>query len=330
MDSNVSKNTNSHKFFKIPLNREKLTISLRNLVQQWLLTTWDLYHQNFKIEVDVAAIKKIISSKIAVANHQLPSLHSINNTNLLYAQSEMIPTVYCCPIGLLLAAHGQLSLKIVMRNLERLLMQSQNEFATEPQLKLSVNMVDSGWLNIFLDSSILTAWLGELINQAKSQQRSLVDVSLDSCCQTPVKLFPVQYLHARCCSLLRLGAREKLVTLLGNFQQSGWQLRQPESISWLDDQQNLWLTELSEHNLLRQLLMVTDTFALQPDHNWETIAVNLSQTTAIFLADCRFLGEVKLQYPLKAIARLGLIALVQYWLQRILIEKLNLSAPTEL
>ncbi|MEM7756722.1 MAG: hypothetical protein AAF298_01125 [Cyanobacteria bacterium P01_A01_bin.40] len=330
MDSNVSKNTNSHKFFKIPLNREKLTISLRNLVQQWLLTTCDLYHQNFKIEVDLAAIKKIISSKIAIANHQLPSLDSINNTNLLYAQSELIPTGYCCPLGLLLASRGQLSLKIVMRNLEKLLIQTQNEFAAEPQLKLSINIVDSGWLNIFLDSSILTAWLGESINQAKSQQRSLVDVSLDSCCQSPVELFSVQYLHARCCSLLRLGAREKLVTLLGNFQQSGWQLKQPESISWLDDQQNLWLTELSEHNLLRQLLMVTDTFALQTDHNWETIAVNLSQTTAIFLADCRFLGEVKLQYPLKAIARLGLIALVQYWLQRILIEKLNLSAPTEL
>ncbi|MEL6929298.1 MAG: hypothetical protein AAFO95_11765 [Cyanobacteria bacterium J06600_6] len=64
--------------------------------------------------------------------------------------------------------------------------------------------------------------------------------------------------------------------------------------------------------------------------SWSQLALNLSEATAIFLADCRFLGGVKVQYPDLALARLGLIALVQLWLQKILVEKLNIAAPKSL
>ena len=77
--------------------------------------------------------------------------------------------------------------------------------------------------------------------------------------------------------------------------------------------------------------MVTDTFAIHgDDHDWIKIALALSRATAIFEAECRFFGEIQQQYPQKAIARLGLIAVVQYWLHRILLEKLHIMAATEL
>ena len=140
----------------------------------------------------------------------------------------------------------------------------------------------------------------------------------------------MQYIHARYCSLLRLGEREKLITLKDDdFLKVVWHLEQPKPISWLDEEQNLWLTQIAEYNLLRQLLLVTDSFAGE-SANWIKLAFSLSKMMTIFEAECRFLGEVKRKTPQKAIARLGLIALAQYWLQKILVEKLNIAAPTEL
>ena len=130
--------------------------------------------------------------------------------------------------------------------------------------------------------------------------------------------------------MLRLAAREKLIALANNFDRRGWQLIQPSSISWLDRRHHLWFDSQSEYNLLRQLSIVTDSQTINDRDRWCKLALNLSQITAIFLADCRFLGEIKEQYPEKAIARLGLIALTQYWLQKILTEKLNTLAPTTL
>jgi DALR anticodon binding domain len=149
--------------------------------------------------------------------------------------------------------------------------------------------------------------------------------------QTPGKLFPAQYIHARCCSLLGLGARENLITLSNDTQQ----IEQLESISWLDPEHQLWLTEMAEHDLLQQLLITSDSWLENTEvrnhlQHWSKLAFSLSQKTAIFLADCRFLGEVKQQYPQKAIARLGLIALVQFWLEKILVEKLRVEALREL
>ena len=102
-----------------------------------------------------------------------------------------------------------------------------------------------------------------------------------------------------------------------------------DSISWLDENCNLWIDGESELILLRQLFFITDSF-IDEHKKWHKLALDFSQAIAIFLAECRFLGEIRQQTPQKAIARLGLIALSQYWLQRILVEKLHVTAPTSL
>ena len=56
-----------------------------------------------------------------------------------------------------------------------------------------------------------------------------------------------------------------------------------------------------------------------------------TQFTPLLIAPTQVLrGEKCLSNSGKAIARLGLIALSQYWLQRILLEKLNVAAPVSL
>lgn len=335
MASNVSKNTNSHKFFKILFNRGKPSISLKNLLKQLLRSTCDLYQQRFNVQFEHKFIATLLESKINLGCPKSKRLASKNNPNQLLLKPQLTPIRYSCPLGLALAAHLQISLKIVNDNLEQVFICQQNNLVEAETSRLKIELVESGWLNFYLDATTINNWLERslfLIQNNKIDNQSLLiakrDYSLD---KTPDNLFSVQYIHGRCCSLLRLGAREKLISLQGNFEHTGWQLKHPPSISWLDQEHNLWLTEASASDLLHQLLIVTDTFASNGDNNdWVKIALNLSQRTAIFQAECPFLGEIKQHYPQKAVARLGLIALVQYWLHRILLEKLNIMAPTEL
>jgi len=78
-------------------------------------------------------------------------------------------------------------------------------------------------------------------------------------------------------------------------------------------------------------MMVSDSFLSSGViFDWNKLAFNLSAAVAVFLADCPFLGKVRRENPQKAISRLGLIALSQYWLKRILLEKLRINAPIEL
>jgi len=335
MDSNVSKNTNSHKFFKILLNQEKFPVSLRNLLKQLLLSTCDLYQQKFNVHIKHSFIATILDSKITLVSPKSKRSSAKNDINPPLFKPQLIPIKYSCPLGLILVSHLQLSLKIVTANLEQLFIEQQNNLVGESKPKLQVELVPSGWLNFYWDSQTIENWLdGSLFliqNNVIDNNSLWTATKVSPLDQTPDNLFPAQYIHGRCCSLLRLGAREKLINLQDNFGQINCQFQDPQSISWLDREHNLWFTEPSASNLLRQLLMVTDTFAIHgDDHDWIKIALALSRATAIFEAECRFFGEIQQQYPQKAIARLGLIAVVQYWLHRILLEKLHIMAATEL
>lgn len=337
MDSNVSKSTNSHNLSKIPLNQEKPTISVKYLLKQQLLSICDLYQQKFNVQIEPEFLVCLLEQKIALASSKIRQLSPRNNTSEMLSEIQSIPIVYSCPLGLCLASYLQISLSIVTDNLKELLSLKQNHPAAESKLRLHIEILSSGWLNCYLNSQTIVTWLEGSLSLLATKNNPIEDQSLSTAAQvdplskTPDDLFPALYIHARCCSLLRLAARENLIILQDDFEQLGWQLKHPQSISWLDREHNLWLTEASAYDLLCQLLMVTDAFASNSDHdNWFKIALSLSMTTAIFLVDCRFLGEVQKQYPQKAIARLGLIALVQYWLQRILREKLQVIAPTEL
>lgn len=332
MDSNVSKNTNSHKFCKILLDQKKPTISLKKLLKQLLRSIYDLYQQQFNVQFEHKFVATVVEPEIVLANLKITQLSLRNNPGKILDEPQSTSIVYSCPFALTLASYCQISPQTVTHNLKTLIIPEPNSLLTESSLELRVEICSSGRLNFYLDSQNLATWLERslfLIKERMIDEQDLSAVTTSPLDQTPAKLFPIQYTHARCCSLLRLGERSQLIALQGNFEQLRWSLKDSPPVTWLDDNGNCCLSTASEYELLRQLLMVADTFEGNPNYDeWAKLALSLSLKTAIFQADCRFLGNI--QPPQKAIARLGLIALVQYWLQRILIEKLNLLAPIEL
>ena len=325
MDSNVPKNTNSHNFFKLEVEREKLAISIKNLLKQELLSILSLYQRKFNIQIERKSIASILKDKISISNYKNQSARQINSITS-YTETKFAPIVYSCPIGLLLAAN-QAHTPQIMQRIRHLLIERETDL--ELPLVL-VEIVDRGWINFYLDSKFMTSWLEQLlvwhqkeINDCQPIQK---EYGLEN---TPANLFPVQYIHARCCSLLNLAARENLISLSVD---SLWIVRstQTKTFFW-NEQHTLWLTKSTERNILLQLLIVADSWIEDiSDRHWTKLALNLAQATAVFLADCRFLGEVRQSYPQLAIARLGLISLVQLWLQKILNEKLCLAAPESL
>jgi hypothetical protein len=129
---------------------------------------------------------------------------------------------------------------------------------------------------------------------------------------------------------LRLGHQEGLIELREeSFRQSIWQIREPNPIPWLDSEGNFQLTHPTERRLLVQLLIVVEEFARSRQGNWRQLAQNLSEAMLAFTAECRIWGEVKQQKPQLARARLGIIALVQWCLQKLLQEKLSILAIAE-
>ena len=353
MDNNASKNTNSHKFFKLWFNYEKPAISLKNLLKQELLSVLNLYLQSINFKLNSESLGTLIDRQLNLLsldrqrsllerrnapercciaheeNFHKRAVSLLQNNNGHLFDMGSIPLCYSCPIGLILAPRLQISPKKVVEDLGNLLARHSSNI--ESNLLLYLDTDPTGWLNFYVTERAIGNWLERSLWLFKTQAQNnspLTSSQSDRCQKSD---FSVQYIHARCCSLLRLGAREKLITLIdNNFNYAVWQLTQPRSISWLDRQHHLWFERQSEYNLLRQLLIVTDSQTVNDRDRWSKLALDLSQVTAIFLADCRFLGEIKEQYPKRAIARLGLIALAQCWLQKILVEKLNCSAPTTL
>ena len=326
MDSNVSKNTHSHKLFKVSLAIERPHVSVKSALKKLLLSTLNLDRQKFALTLDHEFVAETLNRKIKLSTRNNQQFSSANKPGITLFTSKLMSIGYDCPLGLFLAASCQVSLPEVVDRLSALF--RLNNLTDRSSLELHLEIAATGWLNFYLDSRSIATWLEQSLLSIQSDTVSTSTTELRS---TPAKLFQVQYIHARCCSLLRLGARENLIVLKGDRQQTGWQIEQPSSISWLNTEHNLWLSEPAEYELLRQLLMVTDAQSECGDRpNWSKIALCLSRATAIFDAESRFLGEVKVRSSSKAIARLGLIALAQYWLEKILLEKLNLAAPKTL
>ncbi|NHC37573.1 DALR anticodon-binding domain-containing protein [Scytonema millei] len=153
---------------------------------------------------------------------------------------------------------------------------------------------------------------------------------------TTNSLFPIQYAHARCCSLLHMAHREKIITITSrnsDINSSCLQVISPQPIPWLSDAK-ICLQHPSELNLLLESIAVLDDlYCPNPTRkslNWLKIALNLSQAFQTFYSQCRIWGEVKNQNLNLAQGRLGLVAIAQSLFRILLVEVLNSCAPLEL
>lgn len=162
----------------------------------------------------------------------------------------------------------------------------------------------STWLQHVISPTPETApEILESVSSASSKISTLAE-------RSPATLFPLQAAHARCCSLLRLGEREHLITLhpATEHKPPQW-IVAPCPLPWLQEDGQLRLCHPSERHLLRIGV------ELLGDCN-----VSLSQISALreqfhgFEASCRVLGQVKTDDPSLAQVRLGLILLIRYCL----------------
>jgi arginyl-tRNA synthetase len=154
------------------------------------------------------------------------------------------------------------------------------------------------------------------------------------------RLFPIQYSHARCCSLLRMAHRDRLIAIAQPDVTTApqiWSLAAPNPIPWVDEGDRLRLVHPAESNLISQLLTVLDNLSpiwevenREKPVNYLKLANNLSEAFQTFYSQCRIWGEVKTEQPKLAQSRLGLVLATQSLLRFILEELLNAVAPIEL
>lgn len=205
------------------------------------------------------------------------------------------------------------------------------EIATALSSKLvvdiTVEVVPPGWIHLEVTEPKLAAWLQYLVQGEQMSPHLLVPPSsvLESSDRrkpplrlSASRLFAVQYAHARCCSLMQLAQHENLIT---------------HPIPWLNDHK-LRFCHPAERALIAQLVgLLDDLYCPSPSHqpiNWEKAALNLSQAFQTFYSCCRIWGEVKVQAPHLAQARLGLVMATQVILQLLLQDMFGVYAPLEL
>ncbi len=201
------------------------------------------------------------------------------------------------------------------------------ESCTESQaaVSFSIRAVSPGWIHLQLSDRGLANWLQSLseFSAARNRVASKNLLSPFQAPEDPDLLFPVQYAHARCCSLLRLARREGVMALSA-----------PHPIPWLNET-SLQLVHPAECRLISELVTATDALwhahpsAAQPK-NWFKVAVDLSQAFESFYSACRIWGEVRRETPNLALTRLGLILATQSVLGWMLQNLFGVCAPLEL
>ncbi|MEG3880115.1 DALR anticodon-binding domain-containing protein [Microcoleus sp. herbarium7] len=200
----------------------------------------------------------------------------------------------------------------------------------------AVKAAPAGFIELELTDAGLGFWLQHLAQTKLPVPESRIlspVVSAD-------RLFPIQYSHARCCSLLRMAHRERLISIAQPDVATApqiWSLLVPNPIPWLDSGDRLRLVHPAERSLISQLITVLDNLApaiancsREKPVNYLKLADNLSAAFQTFYSQCRIWGEVKIETPKLAQARLGLVLATQSLLGFILVNLLNSVAPLEL
>jgi arginyl-tRNA synthetase len=193
--------------------------------------------------------------------------------------------------------------------------------------EVTIQVLPSGMLQFEFTDVGIAAWLEQMIRHPWTptpiQDRQILPDQ-----------FLIQYSHARCCSLLRLGDWDQLISLEESDLIATLPLKiKPNSppIPWLNPQGKLQFTQSYEYQLLTQSVnLVALLFCSASSQNWLKIADQFSQSFQQFYRYCQIWGEVKQNKPELAQARLGLVFITQFILKILLEEKLGIMAPLDL
>ncbi len=300
MDNNVSKNRFFSRSIQLVLILDQISIKqiilkqLRNAIIQRLALD----------EIAIYRTENCIAQKLDRV------LTSLSDKVILQDNSDFPSLVYCCAIAFPVANLCGLPSLQVAQELVSLLPINTQESAAEYTLQFTVRVIKNGLIEFVLSDRSIGLWLELGI-------RRWGDGEIGD-----YNLFPVQYVHDRCCSLLRLGEREGLINLIdGDFQTDTWQIVNPNPFKYYCDANIGYFYESAELNLLRRISVIIDYISDRnsPDpKTWIQLALNLSDACLNFTAACRIFGSVAQNQRDLAIARLGLIVIVQRCLQTLI------------
>ncbi|MGF1601867.1 MAG: DALR anticodon-binding domain-containing protein [Thermosynechococcaceae cyanobacterium] len=211
-----------------------------------------------------------------------------------------------------------------------------------PSADLKLWVKPPGWIyGQFLEGAI-ASFLQQLTEQSP-QLQAPTQVVLDKSLSDR-QLFLVQYAHARCCALLRLGQREGLIELETNRQEPSFTVTTP--IPWTTKQGHLRLQHPAERSLIQNLLVFPNRLGPSTPRWCPQSMVSIlwpvptktllrdsqawAESFLQFYQDCRILGDVSRATPALSQARLGLVLATQRVLAFLLQDLLHVVAPVEL
>jgi arginyl-tRNA synthetase len=326
MESKVAKNTLNCRVVSVSLQGNCAAIA--QLLQRQILAAMNLSAMGMTV-ADLSCGVTLTPETIPL--HRLP---------------DDTPIIYRSAIAFKLAPVWQLPALDIANQLTASLLASCENPLAQMYLDFNVEVVSPGWINFRLNEQSLATWLQRLIqmplradpvddSSLKLQKR---EVKGDKRLTDTPNYFPVQYAHARCCSLLRLAHRQGLITLKDlDFNTLGWQVIEPNPISWLNDDQKadteqvvLRLQHPAERRLIAQIIDLPDSISNPDRLRAVKLASTLSKAFEPFYSSCRIWGEVKTQTPKLAQARLGLVEVTRGVLRSLLQDQLGVPAPVEL
>lgn len=251
------------------------------------------------------SVKKILTEtlqKWAIDFSSVPDLPTI----AVYRLKNSPTVIYRSSIALSLQRSTNLSSLAIANILLNYL--SQLHTTSQPVLDFTVEKSDRSFLDFHLSDRSIALWLQLLSSSVP------LPFSPSPPLSPPRNVFPIQYVHARCCSILRLAEQEGLITL----KSPNWFATAPI------------LAHPAELNLIDRLLQVTDAKASSQPQDWFKLATFLSEAAIELHRLCPIWDKTDPNFPELARARLGLISLTQYFLKSLLQDRMGVVAISEL
>ncbi|MDJ0556382.1 MAG: DALR anticodon-binding domain-containing protein [Microcoleaceae cyanobacterium MO_207.B10] len=235
---------------------------------------------------------------------------------------------YKSAIALKLAPLWQQSAIDIATELAKCWMDIVNTEADGDAGNFQVELISSGIIFFKITDLSIAKWLDDLSSADLIIGPENLPVSINSRSVTSTTLFNIQYSHARCCSLLRMGESDRLITVTLKPENET-----QNSIPWQQENEKLQFSNDAEYELIYQIAFTLDRIYCisesQKVVTWEKVANKLSAAFQNFYSGCRIWGEVKVETPKLAQARLGLVLVTRSILRFLLEKRLSSEAPVE-
>ncbi len=251
----------------------------------------------------------------------LDTTHSLNKNNpiSLYRLPQIDSITYRCAIAFQLSPHSSLSpltlADTIFNTLQQPLEKAGGLLKKQENISLSftITLLAPGWLDFTLCDRSLSIWLQSWPRFSYPGKKfTPKSRNLDN-------LWCLEYTHARCCSLLRLGEQEGLIQLKNKqFKPYIWSLSTLPEITWF----NLELNQF-EPSLISQIITTVDRLVNESNPNEIKLALALSETFLTFERHCRIFGDISGQKHQLSQARLVLVAITQILLQGLWLSQIE-------